>query len=62
MVELFKAAAADERVIAAADGNADNLNDVLRIIAPVCCYLGDDTMAGIIALALPAPLQQGEQG
>ena len=55
MVELFKAAAADERVIDAAGGDADNLNGVLRVIAPVCCYLGDDIMAGITAAALSLP-------
>jgi len=61
MVELFKAAAADDRVIAAAGGDADNLTAVLHVIAPVCCYLGDAVVAQIMAAAAPTPSTEGPE-
>lgn len=64
MVGLTKAAAADKRVQAACgttkDGLADaaNLNGVLRIVAPVCCYVGDDIVTAVLDAALAGDIYE----
>lgn len=52
MVTLFKMASEDERVVAACNGDSNNLQGVLKIISPVCCYLPTGMAEDIVTLAL----------
>ena len=52
MLGMFNAAVSDKRIQAACDGDVKNLANVMRIIRPVCCYLGEGMADRIIAEAL----------
>ncbi len=52
MLNLFSASAHDERIVAAAEGNTDRLEPVLREFGPMCCFLPEPITAAVVAAAL----------
>lgn len=52
MTNLFSASAADERIIAAAQGDADRLGPVLREHGPMCCFLPPKVTDAVVRASL----------
>lgn len=52
MMNLFAASAADERIVAAAEGNADRLAPVLREFGPMCCFLPAEVTEAVVRASL----------
>lgn len=52
MTNLFAASAADERILAAAQGDTDRLEPVLREFGPMCCFLPPEVTTAVVEASL----------
>lgn len=52
MMNLFSASAADERILAAAEGITDRLGPVLREFGPMCCFLPAEVIRAVVEASL----------
>lgn len=52
MVNLLTASAADDRICAAAQGDTNRLEPVLREFGPMCCYLPPAVVEAVVKASL----------
>lgn len=52
MTNLFQASASDDRIAAAAQGQTDRLEPVLREHGPMCCFLPKEVTAAVVEASL----------